>query len=117
MTQFVKLALAEYDQNGIPEDLDADDQWINRDHIQRIRERVAHDHARAHATGRQPSYYPAIELTMSSGEEHLVFLGPCPCIDDAEDAIRRFLPLLLEREPAPTTEDAIGSRNCVYCSD
>lgn len=96
MARFIKLALAEYDWNGIPEDLDADDQWINIDHIQRIRERMADNHTRAHQTGSTPAYYPAIELTLSSGQEHLVFFGAHDTIDAAEDAIRRFLPLLLD---------------------
>lgn len=104
MARFIKLALAEYDWHGIPEDLDADDQWINIDHIQRIRELITDNHTRTHQTGGTPAYYPAIELTLSSGQEHLVFLGAHASIDTAEDAIRRFLPLLLN--DAASRDDA-----------
>ncbi|TFD27001.1 hypothetical protein [Cryobacterium cryoconiti] len=95
--RFIKLAVATPGQGWSRPVVGADDIWVNLDQVVSIQEQLGSntfaDAVRLGITAEE--HYPCLNLTLSSGDTHLVSLGVYPDQEAGFDALARFLPALL----------------------
>ena len=117
--RFIKLAVTTPGHDRSRPVAGADDIWVNLDQVVSIQEQLdSNTFADAVRMGiAAEEHYPCLELTLSSGDTHLVSLGVYPDQAAGFEALARFLPALLggsgpddiaqlERMLAGTTPDA-----------
>ena len=95
--RFIKLAVTTPGHDRSRPVAGADDIWVNLDQVVSIQEQLdSNSFADAVRMGiAVEEHYPCLELTLSSGDTHLVSLGVYPDQAAGFDALARFLPALL----------------------